>query len=166
MIGDDKVRYVLKKEGRNPIIIIALNPSTADNFKSDRTVDKIRVYSESWGFDSFIFLNLYPVRTTKPTNLPKHLDLSIHEKNLQYMTDVLLNNNYPVLFAFGDSIKVRHYLNQCKKDVYELVSKLPHREFLHLGTLTKNGNPRHPSRLAYNLELNSFNITTIDETHI
>ena len=166
MIGDDIVRYVLKKEGKRTLIVIALNPSTADKVKSDRTVDKIRVYCELWGFDSFIFMNLYPVRSTKPTNLPLHIDLSIHKKNLQYITDVLLDNNYPVLFAFGDSIKERNYLNQCKKDVFELVSKLPHREFLHLGTLTKNGNPRHPSRLAYNIELNSFNIPTINETHI
>ena len=45
---NDNVRFVLKKEGYNPLIILGLNPSTANEVKSDKTIDKIRGFIDRW----------------------------------------------------------------------------------------------------------------------
>ena len=65
-------RLFLKKEGERPLIIIGLNPSTADEHSPDATMRKIMKFIEKWDertsyhFDSFIMLNLYPLIETSP----------------------------------------------------------------------------------------------------
>lgn len=69
MIGDDKVRYVLKKQGHNPLFVLGVNPSTADDVKSDHTITRVCGFAERMGFDSFIMINVYPLRATDIMNL-------------------------------------------------------------------------------------------------
>ena len=64
MTGDnDKVRYVLRKDGDRPLVVVGLNPSTANEAKADATMTRVMGIAERNGFDSFIMLNLYPQRT-------------------------------------------------------------------------------------------------------
>lgn len=155
-VGDNEVRYALTKQGTNPLIVIALNPSVANEKISDRTVDKIRTYCELWGFDSFIMLNLYPLRQTHADQLPRLFDETIHQINLRYIEQYTLNN-YSILMAYGDNVRKYDYLSRCLNDIFSILSLNQSRAFYQLGNLTKKGNPRHPSRLAYNVELQPFN---------
>ena len=66
MVGDnDKARYVLRKDGERPLIVVGLNPSTANEAKADATMARVMGIAERNGFDSFIMLNLY--RRTRQT---------------------------------------------------------------------------------------------------
>ena len=67
---DDQWRYTLGTIGKRPLITIGLNPSTATQEKLDNTVTKVEKVAQQCGFDSFIMLNLYPVRATDPQDLP------------------------------------------------------------------------------------------------
>lgn len=55
-----------KEKALNPLIIIALNPSTADEKLPDDTMKRVVPYMEINGFDGFVMLNLYPLRSTNP----------------------------------------------------------------------------------------------------
>lgn len=52
--------------GERPLVCIGLNPSTADHWKNDRTIDKDILFTKAWGFGRFIKLNAYDYRTKHP----------------------------------------------------------------------------------------------------
>lgn len=79
--SNNTYRFVLGSSGQKPLFVIGLNPSTADDKKPDKTIRRVMGFAEGNGFDSFVMMNLYPQRATKPTDLEKQLDLEILNKN-------------------------------------------------------------------------------------
>lgn len=52
------------------IVFVLLNPSTADAFKGDRTVDKCTRYAELWGgFDVIEVVNIFALRSPYPEDV-------------------------------------------------------------------------------------------------
>ena len=82
-IGDNKTRYALIQEGQKTIFVIGLNPSTANESSPDPTMQFTMRIAEYNGYDGFIMLNLYPLRATKPKDLPKDIDIELHNQNLR-----------------------------------------------------------------------------------
>ena len=66
---DDSVRFVLGKAGNKKLIVIGLNPNTANKKKSDTTATKVEKVAYSNRFDGFLMINLYPQRGTDPKGL-------------------------------------------------------------------------------------------------
>lgn len=72
-------RFVLGNEGSRKLFVVGLNTSTADLYKSDLTVTKVRRIMKKKGlkgkfFDGFVISNLYPLRATNPACLPQYPD--------------------------------------------------------------------------------------------
>ena len=158
MTGDnDKVRYVLRKDGDRPLVVVGLNPSTANEAKADATMTRVMGIAERNGFDSFIMLNLYPQRTTDPAGLDRELNDSLHQENLRQIKEALKDVSEPtVLLAFGNNIGLRPYLKTCLRDIVAAISdKCP--RYVQAGTPTKWGNPRPPLYAGYP-ELTDFDI--------
>ena len=161
MSGDEAtVRFMLRKEGTKPLVVIGINPSTANKSKSDRTMCRVMGFADGNGFDSFIMLNLYPQRTPRPAELHQTCDNVLHHRNLDEIKSALIGLNSPsVLLAFGDNIGCRSYLRDCLKDIVKVISPL-NPKWLHAGPLTKNGNPRHLLYTSYcaleTLDINSL----------
>lgn len=156
MIGDTNKRFVLEKSGRNPLFILGVNPSTADEKKTDRTICKVMGFCDKWNHDGFVMLNLYPIRSTKPSNLPVDFDSEIHRQNLDIIESALKKYNNPtILLAYGNSIIKRKYFKECLKDILSLFTKYT-TSFIHLGELTKMGHPRHPLYVKYDTIPNIF----------
>jgi len=150
MTGDNtSVRFVLRSKGTKPLVVVGINPSTANADKPDRTMSRVMGFAERNGFDSFIMLNLYPQRTPRPAELHRTREETLHRRNLEEIKSALFGLNSPsVLLAFGDNIGCRGYLRDCLKDIVETISPLNPR-WLHVGSLTKKGNPRHPLYVPY-----------------
>lgn len=83
MEGDNMMRFVLQKVGAKPLVVLGLNPSTADDSTPDNTIRRIMHLAEHNGFDSFVMFNVYPLRATKPKDLPYDIDYDIHNRNLE-----------------------------------------------------------------------------------
>ncbi len=152
MVGDTaNLRYLLKKDGIRPLVIIGVNPSKATDKQSDRTMTKVMHFAEHNDFDGFIMLNIYPQRSTDPKKLDKFLNPVFHNENLNQIKQAIQTLNQPtVLCAFGDTISVRPYLKDCLRDIINVLSQV-HPIWKQIGKPTAQGNPRHPSRAAYGL---------------
>jgi len=87
--NDNSCRFALGTEGTKPLIVIGINPSTADDKNPDKTINRVMGFAEGNGFDSFIMLNLYPQRTPYPSDLHSNLDLGIHNQNLKTISGSL-----------------------------------------------------------------------------
>lgn len=155
----DNVRYSLENQGNKMLYVFGVNPSTATNKKSDPTMRKIIGFAEINGFDGFAMMNLYPLRSKNPYDLPKAMDEELHQKNLAEIKELIGNNSHPViLFAFGNSITAAPYLKKCLRDIVAILQPLCPK-WKQIGKLTKKGYPRHPSRASYSLELQDFDVT-------
>ena len=157
---DNTSRFVLGTEGKKPLCVLGLNPSTADEFEPDYTMKKVMGFGRRNGYDSFIMFNLYPLRSTDPKKLSIKCDNDLTLKNRAHILATLKNlNDVSLLAAWGETILEREYLFQCLKDIFFDLDYLKI-TWVKIGNLTASGHPRHPSRATYNNPLTKFDISS------
>ena len=151
---DRKHRYVLKHSwtdifnpNENPIIWIALNPSTADENKLDPTLTRIRNFSDKNGFNTFYMLNLFAYRATDPKDMMNFND-PIGNENDYWITHICSKYNCPVVCSWG--VNGTH-MNRANH-VLELLKNYD----LRYLELSKDGIPKHPLYLKSSCQLNKF----------
>lgn len=147
---DKAIRYVLKKEGNNPLYVIGLNTSTADEQKHDPTVRNAMGIAAAKGYDGFVMFNLYPLRSTDPLELPAADEQKLVDKNIAAIQKELGNASKPtILAAWGTHIDDRAYLRESLRKIVKLPAAQG-AKWKHYGDLTKEGHPRHlsPQSLA------------------
>ena len=155
---DDKCRYVLGNPQNNPLIVFGINPSIANDKNKDHTISKVMGFAEGNNFDSFIMLNIYPQISTDVKNLHLEFNPNIHLKNLEHIKKIFTRfSNSTILASWSNNISSRKYLKSCLEQIF-IISKNYDFKWLHLGNLTKEGHPRHPSRTSYSVKLNNFDI--------
>ena len=155
---DDRSRFILGHSGAKKLLVVGLNPSTATQEKSDTTVAKVQEVARLTGFDGFVMLNLYPVRATDFKTLPLDGDLAAIEQNLAAIEAVVRGEEQPVIWAaWGQSILARGFFISAAKQLAVRLSPYSPM-WQHHGPLTKNGHPRHPSRLNYASKFSPFKI--------
>jgi len=67
-----RYRYVLRRTWRadgRTVLIIGLNPSTADASNDDPTIRRCVRFAKDWGYGSLIVANLFAFRATQPAML-------------------------------------------------------------------------------------------------
>jgi len=146
--SDDKYRYVLSRiwdESKSKVMIIGLNPSTADASYDDPTIRKCIKYAKSWGYGGIYMLNLFAFRASKP-KIMFSVDEPIGVENNQYLMDYSLKCD-KVVCAWGSD---GNYKNRSS----EIKSKLSN---LHYLARNKSGEPSHPLYLKPELTPIRFN---------
>ena len=157
---DDSARYTLgergKKNGRI-IVCIGINPSTARPEKLDPTLTRVKAFAAQYNFDGWLMLNVYPQRATDPNDTHEELNAAFHKMNLSETAKELKNHQNVVIWAsWGNVITKRKFFKSCLHDLAQVIGL--DKDWIHLGELTKTGNPRHPLYLPYVSKINKFNI--------
>jgi len=106
----DTWRFTLGKSGSRKLLTVGLNPSTATKEKSDTTVAKVEGVAQRNGFDGFVMLNLYPVRSTDFNALPFDVDAEAFSENLSCIEALVAADPTSVVWAaWGENIHARSY---------------------------------------------------------
>ena len=155
--SDNKLRYVLGIKGNNPLICFGINPSTAAPNNTDRTIQSVERISFSNGFDSWIMLNVYPLRATNPNDLDIYFNTKYHQDNLLQIESIIQKGNLFIWSAWGTLIEKRDYLKHNLKDIYDLTQKY-NCNWITTGKESKKGHPHHPLYLKKDETFRSFNI--------
>jgi hypothetical protein len=153
---DGRWRFVLGQSGACPLYVIGLNPSTATQERADTTIAKVVRVARQHGYEGFVMLNLYPVRATDCRTLPVKPDPQAYCENLDQIERIIGAAKAPVIWAaWGSGIRIHDYFLSA---VHTLAVRLQPfaPTWIHFGSLTKAGHPRHPSRLAYAWRFASF----------
>lgn len=161
MLGDETThRYILPSEGDNPLVVIGVNPSTANETEPDPTVRKVMGFAEQNGFDSFIMLNVYPQRSTDFCGVPQIRNEDLHQKHLLEVKTFLSEyKELHVLVSFGTLITQRSYLLDCFQDIVDMLQHNGRKvHWCQIGALTKDGHPRHPLYARYDWGLQTFDV--------
>ena len=151
-------RYILGTRGKNPLICIGINPSTADPDNLDNTLKSVERIALGNGFDSFIMFNVYAQRATSPDDMEKQCNLTLHEENLKAFSYVLsISENPTVWAAWGAIIEKRKYLPDCVRDLLEAGERYGAR-WVCAGAITKKGHPHHPLYLRKEEKIKPFDV--------
>ena len=129
-------RYTLHRvwnENQSLLMVVGLNPSTADEVKNDPTVTRCINYARAWGFGGLIMMNAFAYRGTDPRVL-RQVEDPVGPDN-DFWLRLMSQEASLVLAAWGN-----HGLRLNRQDQ---VLSLIGREVYCLG-VTRAGAPRHP----------------------
>ena len=92
-------RYLLGTRGKNPLICIGINPSTARPDALDNTLKSVERIALGNGFDSFLMFNVYAQRATSPDDMEKVYNPALHKENLEAFRYILSISDKPSVWA-------------------------------------------------------------------
>ncbi len=153
-------RYILGTRGKNPLICIGINPSTAQPGDLDNTLKSVERIALGNGFDSFIMFNVYAQRATDPDAMEKTCNLQLHRENMEAFRYVLSLSEAPAVWAaWGTIIEKRDYLPHCLRDMLDLGNHYG-AQWYCAGKCSKKGHPHHPLYLRKDEKLHPFDVDT------
>lgn len=151
-------RYILGTRGKNPLICIGINPSTAQPDDLDNTLKSVERIALGNGFDSFIMFNVYAQRATDPDTMERQCNLQLHRENMEAFRYVLsVAENPTVWAAWGTIIEKRDYLADCLRDMLQ-IGKEYNAKWCCAGKTSKKGHPHHPLYLRKDEAVRDFDI--------
>ena len=151
-------RYILGTRGKNPLICIGINPSTAAPASLDNTLKSVERIALGNGFDSFIMFNVYAQRATNPDAMEKVCNQKLHKENLAAFRYVLSISEKPAVWAaWGAIIEKRDYLADCLRDMVEAGQEYG-AVWCCAGAVTKKGHPHHPLYLRKDEKIKPFDV--------
>lgn len=137
---DRKHRYVLIRKwdlNKPSLMIISLNPSTADEEINDPTIRRCIGFAKQWGFGKLFVTNLFSFRTTFPKDL-FNCENPVRDKN-DYWIEKLSREVDKVVLAYGNHGKFKNRHNEILKIINNP----------HCIKKSKAGMPMHPLYLRY-----------------
>jgi hypothetical protein len=117
------------------LMVIGLNPSTADETRDDPTIRKCIKFAKAWGFGALAMTNIFAWRDTDPKAMKRELSPTGRD-NFLWLSRIAQNAGM-ILAAWGNH---GAHLEQ-SSHVKEVLSRYQ----LHcLAVNTKTGQPKHP----------------------
>ena len=153
-------RYILGTRGKNPLICIGINPSTAAPNDLDNTLKSVERIALGNGFDSFIMFNVYAQRATKPDDMDKTVNEALHKENMaafEYILSLYEKEKPSVWAAWGTIVEMRPYLKDCLREMVDISAKHEARWYSS-GAISKKGHPHHPLYLRKDSGLDEFDM--------
>lgn len=147
-VSNEKYRYLLELRteclinSENHLVVICMNPSTADDKITDATTNEIIRTMFIMGYKGFTLFNLYPERATNPNDLTSFSDQYMND-NIQVISD-FLNDNPDITEVWGAWGNIsKDPLIRGKEEILDLLNERNIRVF-YFGQLTKKNEPPHP----------------------
>ena len=157
-------RYLLGIRGKNPLICIGINPSTAKPDALDNTLKSVERIALGNGYDSFLMFNVYAQRATSPDDMEKVYNPALHRENLEAFRYILSISDKPAVWAaWGAIIEKRAYLPDCVRDLVHAGEEFS-ASWYCAGAITKKGHPHHPLYLRKDEKLRPFDVKAYLET--
>lgn len=122
-----------------PLVVVGLNPSTADETQDDPTIRRCMGFAERWGFGALLMLNMFAYRSTDPGVIyDLDVETAIGPDNNACLAK--LAEGRTVLAAWGRHGRTVNPLREIA--VWGLLQEVG-AELVCLGT-NKDGSPAHP----------------------
>lgn len=162
--GQNAKRYALGVLSSRNVLFIGVNPNTANDQVHDMTTRKIIKFGIKNGYEGWLLANLYPTRSLSPHDLPETYDNDLRSLNQTIITALTQRFSIQhICCCWGNAIKIRPYLYE---SLQALVQSQTNSTFLKLGSLTKEGHPKHPSRIGYDNSMESFDVDEYLQHHL
>ena len=159
-------RYILGTRGKNPLICIGINPSTAAPDNLDNTLKSVARIAQGNGYDSWVMFNVYAQRATDPNDMDIVLNEKLHRENMRAFEYILKNVDDSVVpsvwAAWGTIIEKRAYLKDCVSDMVKIGREYD-AKWYSAGKISVKGHPHHPLYLRKDAITEAFDIVSYIE---
>lgn len=147
-------RYWLERGPKSSPFVawVLANPSTADASMDDPTVRKARGFTQRWGFERFVFVNVFAYRSTDPKGLIGVKD-PVGPENERHIREAVTRAEM-VVVAWGNAI-VKAKRPQAVWTCEHVIKPATVKPIMCLG-YTADRSPRHPLMLGYNTPLEEY----------
>lgn len=154
-------RYLLGTRGKRPLICVGINPSTAAPDALDNTLKSVERIALGNGYDSFLMFNVYAQRATRPDDMERSCNPTLHAENMAAFRYLLeQSQEAPSIWAaWGAIIEKRDYLADCLRDMAQLGDAYGARWY-SAGAHSKKGHPHHPLYLRKDSPLDPFDLSS------
>ena len=163
----EEYRYILGTRGKNPLICIGINPSTAAPGDLDNTLKSVERIAHGNGYDSFIMFNVYAQRATDPDAMDRIRNETLHHENMEAFAHVLSlydGSHTPAVWAaWGTIIEKRDYLIPTVRDMIAVGERFG-AVWYSVGARSKKGHPHHPLYLRKDAVTELFDIAAYLDT--
>ena len=163
----EEYRYILGTRGKNPLICIGINPSTAAPGDLDNTLKSVERIAHGNGYDSFIMFNVYAQRATDPDAMDITRNETLHHENMEAFAHVLSlydGGHTPAVWAaWGTIIEERDYLIPTVRDMIAVGERFG-AVWYSVGARSKKGHPHHPLYLRKDAVTEPFDIAAYLDT--
>ena len=163
----EEYRYILGTRGKNPLICIGINPSTAAPGALDNTLKSVERIAHGNGYDSFIMFNVYAQRATDPDAMDITRNETLHRENMEAFAHVLSlydGSHTPAVWAaWGTIIEKRDYLIPTVRDMIAVGERFG-AVWYSVGARSKKGHPHHPLYLRKDAVTEPFDIAAYLDT--
>lgn len=127
------------------------------NYIGHEINESLEYFAEKHGYDSYVMINLYPMRATNPKDMHKIMDESIVRENERYIEKLLSGGDCAIWAAWGTIIEERPYLQECLARIVKIADK--HRcKWYTIGAKSKKNHPHHPLYLNRECEMETFDV--------
>ena len=155
-------RYILGTKGKDPLICIGINPSTAAPDDLDNTLKSVERIARGNGYESWIMFNVYAQRATRPDDMDRELNAALHRENMAAFEYILssaaASGAAPSVWAaWGTIIEKRPYLKSCVADMVSLGEEYG-AKWLCAGKCSAKGHPHHPLYLRKDEKFRPFDV--------
>lgn len=154
--SDRVYRYTLTREWEDGqcVSFLLFNPSTATERENDPIIRRCIGFAKRWGFGRLIILNLYAVRSKNPKAVGRMGESATGPLN-NYWIQESIKEAREIVCAWGCAQHAPN-INRRIKEVMKLVTDYnPDMPVTCLG-LRKDGHPRHPLMLPYEMQRVEF----------
>ena len=135
------------RDNRPNVVIIGLNPSTANGVTDDNTIKRIIGIADYNGYGSFHMLNLFTLVSSKPSDLLKYPPL---HPDTDKWVGIAKHSSNDVIFMWGDIVRQLKSVGERRvQDILHIFKN--HRQFVF--ALTVKGYPWHPLLLPKKTKL-------------
>lgn len=144
-----KYRYALWRiwdKSKPLVMFIGLNPSTANETKSDPTITRVVQFAKNWGYGGVYMMNLFGLVSPYPEDL-KNVKDAIGE-NTPWLEHVSKKCSQ-VIFAWGNFKEAEERSRAVKKMFPDAMAL----------QINKNGSPKHPLYCKGDLTPIPYNLT-------
>lgn len=136
-----------KGNGKLKAVVIGINPSKANDDRSDRTLTLTARFLNMYGFTQFLMLNIFESYATNP----KDIDLSSRTDFRKYQKE--LDEADKIFIAWG----IEHKYMEQKAEILEVLKT--YRDKLCCVENREGKKPLHPRRISYDYDLVRYEIT-------
>ena len=152
-------RYIDGVGDGGRLLWIMLNPSTADETANDLTIKKCIGFGRRWGMGegTVDIVNLFSYRATDPSQLWSWMDQ--HWDHLYDLSGARMRNDETIMRRAVIADKIVVAWGAQRNARFDIASSRVIATLTQLGIspwclgTTKDGHPRHPSRLGYTTKL-------------
>lgn len=149
-----RYRYALwRKWADGPLAAFCgLNPSTADEFRNDRTVNRCIHFARKWNYAGLIMLNAFAYRATDPADMKRRVDPVGRDNDLTIKVAAGSTQVEIVVCCWGNHVS---YIGR-GVEMLELLK--PYAAKLRCLAVNGGGEPKHPLYCRGDMEPLPFEI--------